>query len=1049
MDHGISQSKDLSEYRDFIKSKVRLAKRDGFDVDDSEINPILKPHQRACVRWAVAGGRRALFESFGLGKSVQQLEILRIILKKLGTGRALIVAPLGVRQEFKRDAIEKLGWDAPPTFVRRSDEADAPGIYITNYESVRDGKLDPNLFDVVSLDEASCLRGFGGTKTFREFMALFAGDRKTMDERTFTDGIKYRFVATATPSPNEYIELLAYSAFLGIMEVSAAKTRFFKRDSTKADNLTLHPHKASEFWLWVASWAIFLESPADLGFDSTGYDLPAMNVHFHQVAVDHTDAKPNKFGQFQMFRDATVGLVEAAREKRETLHDRIGQMVEIITNEFTVEGGVPAAILPEKSGEAACGSEGTRSQELSGQPAKVRGKKQKVARGKSGTVQSSNEKVRSAEPGESEAGFCGMVSGEQGPGECDESPEQAEEVRDRSGNLRENVCGSERQMPDLPSSDGQAGSRPRSRNGSGPRSSVSGLQCSPGPVSGKSESAAASDPLFDQFLVWCDLNDEQRAIEKALDSLGISYSSIYGSLTVEEQEARLEQWRNREKTALIGKPSMLGSGVNLQQCNKAIFAGINYKFNDFYQATKRVHRYLQTRPVEIHIIYAESEKLVLQALLDKWERDKEQRQIMAGIIKQYGLSHEAMQSELTRGFGVERAEIKGEHHTLVNNDSVEETRRMDANSVGLIVTSVPFSTQYEYSPNYNDFGHTDNNEHFFEQMDYLTPELLRVLQPGRIAAIHVKDRVVPGGLTGLGFQTVYPFHARCIEHYTRHGFGYIGMKTIVTDVVRENNQTYRLGWSEQCKDGTKMGVGMPEYLLMFRKPQTDNTKAYADLPVVKSKDKYSRSRWQIDAHGFTRSSGNRLLTPEEMKSLPHSTIFKLFRKYSLENVYDFEKHVELSESLEACTTCHHIHTGSQGACNCGCKGQGRLPTTFMLLQPQSWHPDVWSDITRMLTLNSKQYSMGRQMHLCPMQFDIVDRAINQWTNPGELVLDPFGGIGTVAYRSVLLGRRGYSIELNRDYFLDSIVYCETAEQKSSVPTLFDLEEVEVIEEVAA
>jgi hypothetical protein len=304
-------------------------------------------------------------------------------------------------------------------------------------------------------------------------------------------------------------------------------------------------------------------------------------------------------------------------------------------------------------------------------------------------------------------------------------------------------------------------------------------------------------------------------------------------------------------------------------------------------------------------------------------------------------------------------------------------------------------------------------------------------------------------LTGLGFQTVYPFHARCIEHYTRHGFGYIGMKTIVTDVVRENNQTYRLGWSEQCKDGTKMGVGMPEYLLLFRKPQTDNTKAYADLPVVKSKDKYSRSRWQIDAHGFTRSSGNRLLTPEEMKSLPHSTIFKLFRKYSLENVYDFEKHVELSESLEACTTCHHIHTGSQGACNCGCKGQGRLPTTFMLLQPQSWHPDVWSDITRMLTLNSKQYSMGRQMHLCPMQFDIVDRAINQWTNPGELVLDPFGGIGTVAYRSVLLGRRGYSIELNRDYFLDSIVYCETAEQKSSVPTLFDLEEVEVIEEVAA
>ncbi len=87
-------------------------------------------------------------------------------------------------------------------------------------------------------------------------------------------------------------------------------------------------------------------------------------------------------------------------------------------------------------------------------------------------------------------------------------------------------------------------------------------------------------------------------------------------------------------------------------------------------------------------------------------------------------------------------------------------------------------------------------------MDFLTPNLLRVLKPGRLAAIHVKDRIVPGGMTGLGFQTVYPFHARCIEHYKQHGFAYMGMKTIVTDVVRENNQTYRLGWSEQCKDGT-------------------------------------------------------------------------------------------------------------------------------------------------------------------------------------------------------------------------------------------------------
>ena len=104
-----------------------------------------------------------------------------------------------------------------------------------------------------------------------------------------------------------------------------------------------------------------------------------------------------------------------------------------------------------------------------------------------------------------------------------------------------------------------------------------------------------------------------------------------------------------------------------------------------------------------------------------------------------------------------------------------------------------------------------NTERFFEQMDYLTPELLRVLEPGRVAAVHVKDRVLFGNATGTGMPTVEPFHAQCIGHYMKHRFQYFGMITVVTDVVRENNQTYRLGWTEQCKDGSKMGVGCPEY----------------------------------------------------------------------------------------------------------------------------------------------------------------------------------------------------------------------------------------------
>ena len=177
---------------------------------------------------------------------------------------------------------------------------------------------------------------------------------------------------------------------------------------------------------------------------------------------------------------------------------------------------------------------------------------------------------------------------------------------------------------------------------------------------------------------------------------------------------------------------------------------------------------------------------------------------------------------------------------------------MDDDSVGLVVTSIPFSNHYEYTPPTKTSGHTDDNDHFWSQMDHLTPQLLRVLQPGRIYACHVKDRILFGNATGKGVPTVSPFHAEAIMHTTGHGFDYLGMITVVTDVVRENNQTYRLGWTEQCKDGSKMGVGSPEYILLFRKPQTDRTKGYADVPVVKDR---SSIRGPVGRWTLTRSGG--------------------------------------------------------------------------------------------------------------------------------------------------------------------------------------------------
>jgi len=856
----------LQQYSDFLKSKIRLAQPDGFHCDLSELNPALKQHNKLMVKWMVEGGRRACFASFGLHKTVTQLETIRVLLSKTG-GRGLIIAPLGVRQEFNNDATSILGWSSGPRFIRNIKEADATGIYITNYETVRDGKLDPRLFNAASLDEASILRGLGGSKTFREFMRLFTGDAGVHGSRRGTETVPYRFVATATPSPNDYIELLAYADFLGIMDVSQAKTRFFKRDSTKADKLTIYPHKVEEFWLWVASWALFVSMPSDLTGnpeDDAGYVMPPMDIRWHEIPTDHTNAGVERNGQYKAFAEAAIGLDGSAKEKRKSLKSRIEKMYDI----------------------------------------------------------------------------------------HQESPE-------------------------------------------------------------------------DHVILWHDLEDERKHIQKIFPES----KAVFGSQKLEDREQIVYEFSRGSLAQIAAKPSMLGSGTNLQKhCSWAIYSGIGFKFNDFIQSIHRIIRFGQTKTGRIDLIYTEAERQIRKQLERKWQQHDKMVNKMIEIVRKYGLSQASMASLLARKMGVERVEVKGQKFTFVNNDNVQELPRIESNSVGLILTSIPFATQYEYSPNYADYGHTESNEEFFRQMDFSTPEALRVLMPGRICAVHVKDRIVPGGINGLGYQTAYPFHCDVISHFTKHGFGYLGMKTIVTDVVRENSQTYRLGWSEQCKDGSKMGVGMPEYLLLFRKTPTDTSNAYADVPVIKEKrlfDKtekkwskgYSRARWQMDAHGFTRSSGDRLLDPEEVAKLEPDAIFKLFKTYSLDEVWNFEQVVTIAEGLEA---------------------QGKLPPGFMILQPQSWSDEVWTDITRMRTLNGSQWSLGKEMHVCPFQIDIVERVIEQMSNPGDIVLDYFAGLGTVPMIAIQKGRYGMGIELNPTYFLDGANYCKAEELKQSVPTLFDL-----------
>lgn len=214
-----------------------------------------------------------------------------------------------------------------------------------------------------------------------------------------------------------------------------------------------------------------------------------------------------------------------------------------------------------------------------------------------------------------------------------------------------------------------------------------------------------------------------------------------------------------------------------------------------------------------------------------------------------------------------------------------------------------------------------------------------------------------------------------------------------------------------------MGVGCPEYILLFRKLPTDTSKAYADKPVSKTKEEYTRAQWQIDAHGYWRSSGNRLPTKDDMLRASTGTLQKLYTAYSRNTVYDYAQHVDLAKKLDQ---------------------NGRLPATFMVVAPASWNTDVWDDINRMRTLNTTQSRRKQQMHVCPLQLDIVERIINRYSNPGEVVFDPFGGLMTVPYMAVKMGRYGIGCELSPDYFRDGVGYLQEADAQREMPTLFDL-----------
>lgn len=253
----------MLKYDDFINSKSKTFENMGIDIDRNTLNPNMFEFQKDIVRWALKKGRAAIFAECGLGKTLMQLSWADEIHKHTG-GKILILAPLAVAPQTKEEG-EKFGI---PVNICESQDDVVDGINITNYEKI--DKFTGNSFEAVVLDESSILKSF--TSSTRN---------KLIDNFS---KVPFRLACTATPAPNDHMELGNHSEFLGVMTRAEMLSMYFVHDGGNTAKWRLKGHAEDVFWNWMASWAVFIDNPKNLGYDADGYDLPKLNIN--EIIVD-------------------------------------------------------------------------------------------------------------------------------------------------------------------------------------------------------------------------------------------------------------------------------------------------------------------------------------------------------------------------------------------------------------------------------------------------------------------------------------------------------------------------------------------------------------------------------------------------------------------------------------------------------------------------------------------------------------------------------------------------------------------------------------------
>jgi len=293
------------EYAEYIRQREMAPVVSGFEAEESQFPVAMFDHQRAVVKWACRRGRAGVFMDTGLGKTITQLTWADQVVRHTG-GFVIVLAPLAVAHQTVREA-GKFGLSA--TIAESDDDIKEPGIYVTNYEKLH--RFTPEQFAGVVLDESSILKGMQG--------------RVRAQITEFFSGTPYRLSCTATPSPNDFMEIGTQSEFLGIMSQVEMLAMFFIHDTAGGTgSWRLKGHGKAKFWEWLATWCVFLRSPADIGFDASGYDLPPLELHEHVI---DTPPPPG-----ELVARPAQSLQERNEARRSTVEERCRLAADIVNS---------------------------------------------------------------------------------------------------------------------------------------------------------------------------------------------------------------------------------------------------------------------------------------------------------------------------------------------------------------------------------------------------------------------------------------------------------------------------------------------------------------------------------------------------------------------------------------------------------------------------------------------------------------------------------------------------------------------------------------------